>query len=40
MMVSAILTANAATGTITMSGWIDVVARSCVYLWQATEAPN
>jgi len=39
-MVSAILTANAATATITMSGYVDPNARTCTFLWQANEAPN
>jgi hypothetical protein len=40
MTVPAILTANAATATITMSGYVDVAARTCVYLWTAVEVPN
>lgn len=36
----AILTANAATATITIGGSIDPDSRTCSYLWQAGEAPN
>lgn len=36
----AILTANAATATITIGGFIDAGPRTCTYLWQAVEAPN
>lgn len=39
-MVSAILTANGATATITMSGSVDGAARTCSYLWQAVETAN
>jgi hypothetical protein len=36
----AILTSNGATATITVGGTADVDARTCVFLWQAVEAPN
>jgi hypothetical protein len=36
----AILTANAATATLTIGGFVDVASRTCRYLWQAVEAPN
>jgi hypothetical protein len=37
---SAILTSNGATATITVGGTADVAARTCIFLWQAVEAPN
>ena len=37
---SAIVTANGATATITFGTHVDTTTKSCVYLWQATEAPN
>jgi hypothetical protein len=37
---SAILTSNGATATISVGGTADVGARTCVFLWQAVEAPN
>jgi hypothetical protein len=37
---SAILTANAATATITMGGYVDGAARTCSFLWEAVETPN
>jgi len=37
---TAILTSNGATATITVGGTADVAARTCVFLWQAVEAPN
>jgi hypothetical protein len=36
----AILTSNGATATITVGGTADVDARTCIFLWQAVEAPN
>lgn len=36
----AILTANAATATITIGGYVDPDSKTCTYLWQAVEAPN
>ena len=36
----AILTSNGATATITVGGTADVNARTCIFLWQAVEAPN
>ena len=36
----AILTANGATATITVGGTTDNAARTCLFLWQAVEAPN
>lgn len=36
----AILTANAATATITIGGYVDPDSRTCTYLWQAVEASN
>jgi hypothetical protein len=37
---TAILTSNGATATITVGGTADVAARTCMFLWQAVEAPN
>jgi hypothetical protein len=37
---TAILTSNGATATITVGGTADVAARTCIFLWQAVEAPN
>jgi len=37
---TAILTSNGATATITVGGTADVNARTCIFLWQAVEAPN
>jgi hypothetical protein len=37
---SAILTSNGATATITVGGTVDVATRTCIFLWQAVEAPN
>jgi hypothetical protein len=34
------LTANAATSTLTVGGYVDPDSRTCTYLWQAVEAPN
>jgi hypothetical protein len=36
----AVLTANAATATLTVGGYVDPDSRTCTYLWQAVEAPN
>ncbi len=36
----AILTSNGATATITVGGTADVDAKTCIFLWQAVEAPN
>jgi hypothetical protein len=38
--LTAIAKANAATATLTLGGYVDTTARTCVYLWQAVEAPN
>jgi hypothetical protein len=38
--LTAIAQANAATATLTLGGYVDTAARTCVYLWQAVEAPN
>jgi hypothetical protein len=38
--VYAILTANAATATLTIGGYVDPDSRTCMFLWQAVEAPN
>lgn len=38
--VYATLTANSATATITIGGYVDPDSRTCTYLWQAVEAPN
>jgi hypothetical protein len=35
-----ILTANGATATLTIGGYVDADSRTCMFLWQATEAPN
>jgi hypothetical protein len=37
---TAILTSNGATATITVGGTADVAAKTCIFLWQAVEAPN
>jgi len=37
---TAILTSNGATATITVGGTADADARTCIFLWQAVEAPN
>jgi hypothetical protein len=36
----AILTANNATATITVGGYVEADSRTCTFLWQAVEAPN
>jgi hypothetical protein len=36
----AILTSNGATATIETGGYVNSDARTCVFLWQAVEAPN
>jgi hypothetical protein len=36
----AILTSNGATATITVGGTANIAARTCIFLWQAVEAPN
>ncbi len=36
----AVLTANAATATLTIGGYVDPDSRTCTYLWQTVEAPN
>jgi hypothetical protein len=36
----AILTSNGATATITVGGTTDNDTRTCLFLWQAVEAPN
>jgi hypothetical protein len=36
----AILTSNGATAKITVGGTQDTAARTCIFLWQAVEAPN
>jgi hypothetical protein len=40
VMVSAILTANGATATLTISGYVAPDTRTCTLLWQAVEVPN
>jgi len=35
-----ILTSNGATATLTIGGYVNADSRTCVFLWQATEAPN
>jgi hypothetical protein len=35
-----ILTANGATATLTIGGYVDADSRTCMFLWQAIEAPN
>ncbi len=36
----AVLTANGATATIAVGGTADPDARTCIFVWQAVEAPN
>jgi hypothetical protein len=36
----AVLTANAATATMTFGGYVDPDSKTCSFLWQAVEAPN
>ena len=35
-----ILTSNRATATLTIGGYVDADSRTCMFLWQAIEAPN
>jgi hypothetical protein len=35
-----ILTSNGATATLTIGGYVDADSRTCMFLWQAIEAPN
>jgi hypothetical protein len=35
-----ILTANGATATLTIGGYVDDASRTCMFLWQAVEGPN
>ena len=37
---SMILTSNGATATLSVGAYVDVNARTCIYTWQAFEAPN
>jgi hypothetical protein len=39
-MVSAIFTANGATATLTIGGYVAPDSHSCTLLWQAAESPN
>jgi hypothetical protein len=38
--LEAIVTSNGATASFTLGGYVDTSSRTCIYLWQAVEAPN